>query len=78
MQGRRIRGEPAKQVAIDVLRAGDAHHVDRRVAVEHLDEAPARRPGALERCGVRRVELDRLEDSLAYRGVKATLSRAAG
>jgi glucose 1-dehydrogenase len=51
----------------------NAHREDWRAAVEALDAARARWPGALERFVGLRVPLDRYEDAFGFRGVKATL-----
>jgi threonine dehydrogenase-like Zn-dependent dehydrogenase len=51
----------------------NANAVDWRAAVEHLDQARARWPDALEAFVGLRVPLDAYEDAFGYRGVKATL-----
>jgi threonine dehydrogenase-like Zn-dependent dehydrogenase len=51
----------------------NANRVDWRAAVEHLDEARARWPEALEAFVGLRVPLDGYEDALRFKGVKATL-----
>ncbi len=52
----------------------NANHVDWRAAVEQLDRAHDRWPGALEAFVGLRAPVDRFEDAFAFRGVKATLS----
>jgi len=54
----------------------NAHRVDWRAAVGHLDEARARWPEALEQFVGLRVDLDRFQEAFDYRGVKATLRLA--
>jgi len=54
----------------------NAHRTDWRAAVEALDAARARWPGALERFVGLRVPLDRYADAFGFRGVKATLQIA--
>jgi len=51
----------------------NANRVDWSAAVEHLDQARARWPEALERFVGLRVPLDSFADAFGYRGVKATL-----
>jgi glucose 1-dehydrogenase len=52
----------------------NANRIDWHAAVRHLDEARDRWPEALEAFVGARVPLDRFQDALDYRGVKATLS----
>ncbi|MEA2178632.1 MAG: glucose 1-dehydrogenase [Solirubrobacteraceae bacterium] len=52
----------------------NAHTVDWRAAVEHLDRARDRWPEALEAFVGRRVPLDAFAEAFGYRGVKATLT----
>src|SRR5690242_9793139 len=51
----------------------NANRVDWSAAVEHLDQARARWPEALERFVGLRVPLNSFADAFGYRGVKATL-----
>ena len=56
-----------------LLGSVNAHARDWEAAVDHLDRARARWPGALDEFVGLRVPVDRFADAFGFRGVKATL-----